>query len=479
MNAPFVRQGRTSTTWFRVRALARARAKARALRMPLMPSLQRRRAQCYLALMLVDIAMLFAGFAIAGGVSRGLAGMPQALDVAQIVLPAFLTAALYGDAYAIDSLQHAPRAAMRVLGALIASGTIVVFFVFYTKANVVLSRLDLTLGMAITAMLLGLGRLQMARFVKWHCGPSAINELVIQDDGPQISLPNSYHVSAQSFGLVPNLSDPHALDRIGMILRNADRVIVSAPAERHAQWAVILRGANVQGEVVDDSLVNLAAHGARIVNGSGLLLVSDGPLGIRARMAKRLFDVVVAATALLLLSPILILAAMLIKAEDGGSVFFLQRRVGRSNRFFSIYKFRSMTENLAGVDGDQSASKADKRVTRVGSFIRKTSIDELPQLFNVLKGDMSLVGPRPHAIGSRAAEKLFWEIDSRYWQRHALKPGLTGLAQIRGYRGATEKEEHLSLRLASDLEYLHGWSLMRDVWIMAMTLKVLVHDRAF
>ena len=130
-------------------------------------------------------------------------------------------------------------------------------------------------------------------------------------------------------------------------------------------------------------------------------------------------------------------------------------------------------------NGKRSASKDDDRITRIGRFLRRTSIDELPQLFNVLKGDMSLVGPRPHAIGSLAGDKLFWEVDQRYWQRHSLRPGLTGLAQVRGFRGATDREADLTSRLQADLEYLTGWTLWRDIGILAATAKVLVHDRAF
>ena len=144
-----------------------------------------------------------------------------------------------------------------------------------------------------------------------------------------------------------------------------------------------------------------------------------------------------------------------------------------------MYKFRSMATGRADQDGHRSTARGDERITRVGKFIRRTSIDELPQLFNVLRGEMAIVGPRPHALGSQAGAKLFWEVDERYWERHALKPGLTGLAQIRGFRGATANEGDLTDRLEADLEYLDGWSLARDIQIVFSTLGVLVHDRAF
>jgi lipopolysaccharide/colanic/teichoic acid biosynthesis glycosyltransferase len=157
----------------------------------------------------------------------------------------------------------------------------------------------------------------------------------------------------------------------------------------------------------------------------------------------------------------------------------VQKRTGRGNRFFPIFKFRSMRVEKLDASGNRSASKDDDRITRIGRFIRRTSIDELPQLFNVLRGEMSIVGPRPHAIGSLAGDKLFWEVDHRYWLRHSLKPGLTGLAQVRGFRGATDTESDLADRLQADLEYLDGWTIWRDLKIIVNTVRVLVHDRAF
>jgi lipopolysaccharide/colanic/teichoic acid biosynthesis glycosyltransferase len=171
--------------------------------------------------------------------------------------------------------------------------------------------------------------------------------------------------------------------------------------------------------------------------------------------------------------------ALLIKLESRGPVLFRQIRVGQGNRQFSIYKFRSMRVEALDQDGRRSARRDDDRVTRVGRFIRRTSIDELPQIFNVLKGDMSIVGPRPHALGSLAGDTPFWEVTSHYWVRHALKPGITGLAQVRGLRGATDTPEHLTDRVRADLEYLSNWSLADDILIVLRTLRVIVHKNAY
>ena len=471
MNAPLAKVGGSLRK--------RAKARAKALRMPLLPSLERRRLQCYLAMMLGDIAALFLGFATSSLLYLGADGLPDQLVLAQLLLPVFLTVAIYHDAYSTEALSHLGRSLARGLSALLLSSAIVTFITFYTKSSAQFSRVGFTLGVALTAVALVLSRLAMRRFTRWRCGAS-----VIDDGGPAMSLPGAMHVSAEGFGLVPALGDPYAMDRIGLMLRNADRVVVSTAPERRADWAIILKGANVCGEVIDQSVVALGAQGARIIAGRGggsvgLLQVSIGPLGLRSRVLKRAFDVAAAGGALLLLSPLLLAVALAIKLEDRGPVLFVQRRVGRGNRFFPIFKFRSMTVNDAGRDGTQSASKSDQRITRIGRLIRSTSIDELPQLLNVLRGDMSLVGPRPHAIGSQAGDKLFWEVDERYWERHALKPGLTGLAQVKGWRGATDHESDLVGRLNADLEYLADWSLARDIWILISTFRVLVHDRAF
>lgn len=305
------------------------------------------------------------------------------------------------------------------------------------------------------------------------------NHLLIDDGGPQLDLPGVPVLAVGAYGLVPDLGDPAALDRIGLALRNVDQAIVSCPRERREAWAMILKGANINGEVVEESVEQLCALGARHAGGNGLLLVSAGPLGLRARVTKRLFDLALAASSLMILSPLLLAVAVAIMIEDGRPVLFTQPRVGRANRFFTMLKFRSMRHAGSDAAGTQSTRREDERLTRVGRWIRRTSIDELPQLYNVLRGEMSIVGPRSHALGSLAGDKLFWEVDPRYWQRHALKPGITGLAQIRGWRGATDLEEDLAGRLNADLEYASGWTIWRDLAIVVATLRVLRHDRAY
>ena len=443
------------------------------------PSLERRRLQCYLALMLGDIAAILGGFSLAGYLIAGREGLSDALTQVQMILPVFLTIALYNGSYSVAALRDSWIGIFRSQSALLLSVAGVVFIAFFAKASSDFSRLGFSSGTVCSILLFLWMRLQMRSFTFHRCGANPYNQLVVDDGGPRVDIPGAIRISAGAMGLRPNLNDPNALDRFGLVLRNIDRVIVSCPAARRADWAMMLKGANVDGEVLDDEVARLGAQGARVEGGHGLLLVSAGPLGLRDRIVKRLLDASAAGLAIFFLSPLLVAVAIAIKLQDRGPVFFVQRRMGRGNRFFNMYKFRSMTVALCDSDGNVSASKGDQRITRVGKFIRSTSIDELPQLFNVLLGDMSLVGPRPHAIGSQAGSKLFWEIDLRYWQRHSLKPGLSGLAQVRGFRGATEKEADLTDRLQSDLEYLEGWTILRDVKIIFLTLRVLVHDKAF
>jgi polysaccharide biosynthesis protein PslA len=186
--------------------------------------------------------------------------------------------------------------------------------------------------------------------------------------------------------------------------------------------------------------------------------------------AKRLIDIVVALLGLILVSPLLLVTALAIRLETPGNALFRQRRTGFANAGFDMWKLRTMHQHDTEPGWLIQATRNDKRFTRLGVVLRQLSIDELPQLLNVLRGDMSLVGPRPHAPGTRAGVKPFEMVTPHYAERHRVRPGMTGLAQVRGWRGETETEEKLLRRVESDLEYIDNWSLWLDFVILARTI---------
>lgn len=187
-------------------------------------------------------------------------------------------------------------------------------------------------------------------------------------------------------------------------------------------------------------------------------------------MAKRAVDIVGAAFGLFALAPLLIGIVIAIKLTSPGPIFFRQKRYGYHNRRFSIFKFRTMHTHLGDQRGTNQTTSDDPRVTRLGRILRKTSLDELPQLINVLKGDMSLVGPRPHVPGMLAGGMLYEELLPYYFQRHNMRPGITGLAQVSGYRGSTAIPLPAIERLQCDLQYIQRWSLWLDIRIIIRTV---------
>lgn len=186
---------------------------------------------------------------------------------------------------------------------------------------------------------------------------------------------------------------------------------------------------------------------------------------------KAVFDRVMAAAAIFALLPLIVFVAIAIKATSRGPVFFKQLREGKDGRLFRAYKFRSMRTDLEDPTGLAQTVEGDTRVTRVGAFLRRTSIDELPQLFNVLRGDMSIVGPRPHVPGMLAAGQRYDRVVPYYHQRSAVLPGITGWAQCNGLRGSTSNPERAIARIEHDLAYIQNYSLLLDLKIILLTLR--------
>lgn len=228
--------------------------------------------------------------------------------------------------------------------------------------------------------------------------------------------------------------------------------------------------------VPDIFSLRLINHSVREIAGIPVLTLSETPLTGTSLFLKNLEDRVLAALILLCASPVLLVLAVIIKLDSPGPVFFRQDRTGWTGESFRIWKFRSMHVHQPENGVVQQAQRNDPRLTRVGAFIRRTSLDELPQLFNVLTGDMSLVGPRPHALQH---DTLYSQDIVDYFARHNIKPGMTGLAQVRGYRGETKDIEQMIQRVNSDIEYINNWSLWLDFVILVRTVNAFTGKQAY
>jgi Undecaprenyl-phosphate glucose phosphotransferase len=236
--------------------------------------------------------------------------------------------------------------------------------------------------------------------------------------------------------------------------------------------------------------IRLAAHTSKLrlrprsysyIGSVPVLDVFDKPIADWDLVLKWLFDKVVGSLLLVLLSPVFLATAIAVKLDSRGPAFFRQKRYGFNNELIEVFKFRSMYVDACDATASKLVTKGDPRVTRVGRFIRKTSIDELPQLMNVVfKGDLSLVGPRPHALHAKAENRLYDQVVDGYFARHKVKPGITGWAQVNGWRGETDTSEKIQRRVEHDLYYIENWSVFFDMYILAATpFALLKSDNAY
>jgi len=260
-----------------------------------------------------------------------------------------------------------------------------------------------------------------------------------------------------------------------------DEVLIALPWSAEARLLEITRSlavlpANVRlcPELFHDEVL----HG-RASHHFGLPMWNafEKPLEGWGAIQKRVFDIICATVVLTLATPLFVILALLIKLESRGSVLFRQKRYGFNNEVIEVYKFRSMRQELSDPEAKTLTQRNDPRVTRLGKFMRRTSLDELPQLINVLRGEMSIVGPRPHAPKTTAGGRLCEEVVDRYSRRHRVKPGITGWAQVNGYRGTMEDEHHLQKRLEHDLYYINNWSPWFDLKILAKTAWIVIGGR--
>jgi Undecaprenyl-phosphate glucose phosphotransferase len=361
-----------------------------------------------------------------------------------------------------------------------------------------------------TFLLLGFGALTGARLLRlrFHVGRKPLNRTVIigEQDPIHDLLQRITAAECRNFDVIgivehaagtstaqdfrddfvrlPVFTDLDALER--MIRQDAvDTVLVAFPWSAAEKMRMIIR--RISMAPVDvyiypglDGLDLPPRRADRAFDRLPLLLACSRPIGGWRAFIKRAEDIALSAALLVFISPVMLSVAAAIKLTSKGPVLFRQRRLGYNNRVIEVLKFRSMYTHLSDADAQQQSLRGDKRVTRVGAWLRKTSLDELPQLLNVLKGDMSLVGPRPHALATTAGGLALEEAVPVYSSRHRVKPGITGWAQVNGYRGALDTVDKIVHRVNHDLYYIENWSLALDLKILWRTARlVFADDNAF
>jgi polysaccharide biosynthesis protein PslA len=439
------------------------------------------RLRCYGLLALADTLAITLSFLTVSYLFSLTTGVPfeHGLFMIGATLPIFAIQAASNGAYGAAALDNSTMGAERAARALALSAGVVLLIAYMLKASGGFSRAVFVTGFVVSFVLLILGRRFLKPLLARVLQGSSYNTIVICDAIGYVPQADETVLSTENLGFDPATSDPRAYNRLARTVEYADRLIIACDAARAPAWAPVLRTLAVDSEILTDVRDELGAIGMGWMGSHRTLIINNGPMTLSARALKRAFDIVVSLAATAVLLPMFAAIALAIRLESSGPVFFRQERIGRGNQIFRIFKFRSMYTEASDAQAARLTAIDDARVTRVGAFIRRTSIDELPQLFNVLMGDMSIVGPRPHALAAKAADLLYWDVDARYRERHVIKPGMTGLAQVRGFRGNTHQVADLTNRLQADLEYVSKWSLVRDITIIMQTLKVMRHANAY
>lgn len=404
---------------------------------------------------------------------------PQSVNLFPLVCLLFLIISFNQNTHNAKSLYIPYNSFVESAKSLSYSMILLFIVLYFLKIGENFSRLLMIFSYFFSIFIFFVSRLYLKGFFRKALATGLYSELTIFDGIPVSHAAGITGIDAQAVGIVPDPSNYESIALLGELTKGMDRVNVHCLPELRARWVFALRSIDVAGELAMPELDVYQPVGISDWSGSAGLIINTGTLNLSQRLLKRVLDY----TLILLASPVILSAfiviSILIKCDSRGPVFFRQERIGLGNRLFRIWKFRSMHVEMQDADAANLTVRHDRRVTRVGKFLRKSSLDELPQILNVLAGEMSLVGPRPHAPMAKAGNSLYWEADSDYCLRHVVMPGLTGLAQIEGHRGNTFYEEDLINRLNSDLAYVNSWSILLDIRIIFRTFFVMFHRNAF
>lgn len=318
------------------------------------------------------------------------------------------------------------------------------------------------------------------------------DRVAVLGSGPAADWLNATLAQARLYGVTTvrsSVSDPanpleHALDDLLERGRHGelDRVIIALPDAEHQQVQAVAHRLKALEIEVTSLYPAFSPSGGAVrstqIAGVPLYVITRRPHDGWGVLVKAIEDRVLAVLIVLLLSPLLAAAALAVRLDSPGPVIFRQRRHGLNGTEFEVFKFRTMFwQGAYAGSGEVQTCREDRRITRVGAILRRTSLDELPQLLNVLNGTMSLVGPRPHPVSMRTEQRLGDEIIAEYPHRHRVKPGITGWAQVNGFRGATDTVEKLRRRVEHDNYYIENWSLPFDLLILASTVFSVIFKR--
>jgi Undecaprenyl-phosphate glucose phosphotransferase len=401
------------------------------------------------------------------------------------------------DAYDLADLRLWRRQTLKVVGGWGASIAILLAIVFFDKVSDQYSRLWIASWFVLGIGMSGAARIGVAAYInrRARSGTLTINVAIVgcepfaQQVMQQITWAGDADVRVVGI-FAPRLaaagSGVASDATVAGLLRLArkmtiDEIIVHLPEKRDAEFNAMLRklgelpvNVNLCPDLSD---LDFLPRKLTVLQETFMISVFERPLSGWAKVVKRAEDILLSALLLLFFAPLMLLIALLIKLDSRGPALFRQTRFGFNNNPISVLKFRSMTADAANDTQAPQARRGDPRVTRIGRFLRRSSLDELPQLINVLKGDMSLIGPRPHAV---AHNEYYANLIDGYLRRHRVKPGITGWAQVNGWRGETADITQMRERVTCDIYYIENWSLRFDLFILLRTLIVgFIHHNAY
>ena len=443
-----------------------------------------------------DIAIIFLlGFAVAISYVDEPAIIGSTYYMAAIAMTAVATVAgfdmlgLYSQATFNSFIRQMPR----VLLAWTAAFALLLAAVFFFKAADDFSRVWFAAWYAVGIFVLLGERLVVASLVRRWTQQGRLYRRAAIYGGGAISekLISELEVDVDSDIRITGIFDDRGDDRVDRVIAGYPRLgglkqLVSVARNSRLDLVIVALPITAEKRVVEvtralavlPAEVKLPARSTELrftpgtysrVGNVAMIDLLEKPIADWGSVTKWVFDKIVGTLALFFLSPLMLAVAVAIKLDSRGPVLFRQKRYGFNNELIEVFKFRSMYTDRCDANAVKLVTKDDPRVTRVGRFIRKTSLDELPQLFNVIIGNLSLVGPRPHALEAKAAGDLYDEVVDGYFARHKVRPGITGWAQINGWRGETDTPEKIQKRVECDIYYIENWSLLLDTYILLKT----------